>query len=234
MSSVAPAGEHAVIILHGIGTPARTLEPGEDRFWLSRDRFLQVLDRIAAAGEAAPVITFDDGNASDAEIALPALAERGLSAIFFLLAGRIDTPGSLSAQDVRAIAGAGHLIGLHGHDHVDWRRLDPAGRAREWVTARERLAELAGRPVDLAAAPFGLYDRRTIQHLQAAGFGALYTSDRGRARGDAFLRPRNCLEGGMSDAALDNALNGRVPPLRALRRAFGIARKRHWPRGSLA
>lgn len=219
----------AVIILHGIGTPKRALESGEEVFWLSRERFCDALDRIAAMGEAAPRITFDDGNASDIEIALPALQARGLTATFFLLTSRLDTPGSLGSSDVTALAQAGQRIGLHGADHVDWRQLDGAGRRREFQTARETLAALSGQPVDEAAAPFGFYDRQVVADLRQLGFAALYTSDRGPAQSSRFIRPRNCLEGAMDDAALHDALTGRVRPLRALRRAIGVARKRSLP-----
>lgn len=224
-----PGDTRPVIILHGIGRPQRALEPGEEVFWLSRARFCHTLDLIADMGEAAPQITFDDGNASDVDIALPELQARGLHAIFFLLAGRLDAPGSLGRADVRRLAEAGHPIGLHGHDHVDWRGLDSAARRREFVTARDRLADLAGTPVETAAAPFGLYDRQTLHDLRVLGFRALYTSDRGLGRPGAFLRPRNCLEGAMDDAALSRALRGHVGPVRRIRRGFGIARKRGLP-----
>lgn len=220
---------HAAIILHGIGTPDRKLEPGEEVFWLSPERFREMLDCIVEMRAAAPCITFDDGNASDIEIALPELERRGLSATFFLLTGRLGQPGSLRETDVTALAAAGHSIGLHGADHVDWRRLDRAGRIREWETARARLAALSGQPVDVAAAPFGLYDRQVVQDLQALGFRALYTSDRGLADEQRFIWPRNCMEENMDDAALNDALHGTVRPMRRLRRAFGIARKRHLP-----
>ena len=219
----------SVIILHGIGTPQRVLEPGEDVFWMSRDRFCQVLDRIVAMGPDAPQITFDDGNASDVDIALPELTRRGLTATFFLLSARLGQPGCLKQVDVTALAEAGHRIGLHGADHVDWRGLDAAARAREFVAARDSLSALAGHPVDQAAAPFGLYDRQTLQDLRQLGLAALYTSDRGLAGTADFIRPRNCLEGGMDDGALEAALRGRVRGLRRARRVFGVARKRMLP-----
>jgi peptidoglycan/xylan/chitin deacetylase (PgdA/CDA1 family) len=220
---------HSAIILHGIGTPGRLLEPGEEVFWLSRDRFCHALDRIAGMGAQAPRITFDDGNASDVAIALPDLQARGLSATFFLLSTRLGQPGSLTEADVTRLAEAGQTIGLHGADHVDWRRLDGAGRRREFQTARDRLAALSGQPVDAAAAPFGFYDRQVVHDLRGLGFRCLHTSDRGPARDRDFIRPRNCLEGTMDDAALDAALRGHVPPLRALRRSLGVARKRLLP-----
>lgn len=220
---------HPVIILHGIGLPQRALEPGEEAFWLSRDRFCHALDLIAGMGAAAPLITFDDGNASDIEIALPELQARRLSATFFLLTARLGQAGSLAAADVTALAAAGQRIGLHGADHVDWRRLDGAGRVREFETARARLADLSGQSVDEAAAPFGYYDRQVVRDLKDLGFAALYTSDRGPAQHAVFLRPRNCLEGAMDDAALHEALRGHVRPLRRLRRSLGVVRKRLLP-----
>jgi len=225
----APEQKRTVLIFHGIGTPGRALEPGEERFWISRAAFCDILDRIAAMGADAPEITFDDGNASDAQIALPELEKRGLRAVFFLLSGRIGKAGSLSQADVRSLAEAGHTIGLHGTAHRDWRGLDAAGRQAELRDARHSLAELAGAPVTLAAAPFGLYDRGVSAALAEEGFAALYTSDRGQARNTRFLRPRNCIEAGMSEPVLTNALTGHVPLARRPRRLLGLTRKRLLP-----
>lgn len=219
----------SVLILHGIGTPTRQLEPGEARFWMSTGMFRDVLDRVAEMGRDGPEITFDDGNASDVEIALPELEARGLFATFFLLAGRLDQPGALASGDVRRLARAGMTIGLHGWAHTDWRRLDAGGRQQEFRDARARLADLAGGPVDLAAAPFGLYDRRVIAWLKQDGFSALHTSDRGLAEEGSFLRPRNCLEGDMNTESLGRALRGEVPFMRRVRRVAGLGRKRILP-----
>src|SRR5262245_62431527 len=97
-----------IINFHGIGTPKRTLDPGEPPFWVSRDQFLRILDRVAAHS-ALPnfKLTFDDGNTSDLELAAPALAERGLTGTFFVLTGRLDGVGSLDAGDLRALAALG-------------------------------------------------------------------------------------------------------------------------------
>lgn len=225
----APDQKRSVLIFHGIGEPRRQLEPGEEVFWVTRKRFREILDHIVAMGDEAPEITFDDGNASDADIALPELEARGLRAVFFLLSARIGTPGSLTEADVRRLAGAGHVIGLHGATHRDWRGLDAAGRQAEFRDARQRLAELSGAPVTLAAAPFGLYDRAVTETLIGEGFEALYTSDRGRTTDATFLRPRNCIEGGMDDAALAEALRGQVPAGRRARRLLGLMRKRVLP-----
>ena len=89
---------HVNLCFHGIGTPERELEPGEEDYWISQETFLAVLDDVAQHRDA--VVSFDDGNASDVEIGLPALVERDLRATFFVLAGRLDAPGCLSSADL--------------------------------------------------------------------------------------------------------------------------------------
>ncbi|WP_146346327.1 polysaccharide deacetylase family protein [Phaeobacter marinintestinus] len=218
-----------VVIFHGIGTPGRRLEPGEDVYWLTRSDFRDVLDQIVAMGPDRPEITFDDGNASDAEIALPELNARGLKATFFVLTNRLGRPGALAERDVAAMAQAGHQIGLHGHSHLDWRRLNQAGRIAEFRTARQTLEALSGSEITKAAAPFGYYDRAVISHLISEGFSALYTSDYGRVRQGNFIRPRNCIEAGLSPEEMTRVLTGKVAPFRKPRRLVGIVRKRLWP-----
>ena len=51
------------------------------------------------------------GIASDVEIALPRLVERGLRAEFFVLAGLLGTPDRLDRDGVRELLTAGMSIG---------------------------------------------------------------------------------------------------------------------------
>ena len=176
------------ICFHGVGTPQRELEPGEDRYWVGTGQFHQILDELSTWPEVR--ISFDDGNASDVTDALPALLERELTADFFVVAGRLDTPGSLDRDDVRALRKHGMRVGTHGMWHRSWRGMDPVTRERELVTARTVLAELTGGPVDLAACPLGGYDRVVLTHLRRLGYQRVFTSDRRRARPDAWLQPR--------------------------------------------
>ena len=110
------------LTFHGIGDPGRRLDPGEQAVWVSRAQFLSLL--ACAEGREDVAITFDDGNASDLEHALPALRERGLRATFFVVAGRLGTPRFLDERGVRALAAAGMEIGCHGMSHPPWRGLD--------------------------------------------------------------------------------------------------------------
>ncbi|KUL40010.1 polysaccharide deacetylase family protein [Actinoplanes awajinensis] len=176
------------ICFHGIGTPQRELEPGEDRYWISEDLYAAVLDEIREWPSVR--ISFDDGNASDAELGLPGLVERGLTAEFFVLASRLDAAGSLSTEQIHALQGAGMAIGTHGMWHKPWRGMDAATSDVELVTAREQIAAVTGTPVTTAACPLGRYDRQLLTRMRALGYTRVFTSDRRKARANAWLQPR--------------------------------------------
>lgn len=228
------AGEGAdrtvILNFHGVGTPGRLLEPGEARWWIERGALCSILDAVVARrGPGAPAVqlTVDDGNASDLDIIAPELAARGLTATFFVLAGRLGRPGSLSTAGLQELRAQGHRIGLHGFDHKDWRRLDAVGASREFDRARALLEGVAAAAVDECSVPFGSYSGRVLRELASRGFAAVYTSDRGVVRGEPWLRPRNCVHRDMTSGDVDALLAGRVTALRRLRRLWGTTRKRY-------
>src|SRR6476660_3636004 len=143
------------LTVHGIGTPPRLLDPGEERTWVSVEQFERVVDVAADRDDVR--LTFDDGNASDLEVALPRLLERGLTAEFFLAAGLLDQPGRITADGVGELLKAGMLIGSHGWAHRDWRRLDDRQAVEEIDDARSMLAGLTNRQVSRVSIPFGSY-----------------------------------------------------------------------------
>lgn len=176
------------ICFHGIGTPARELEPGEDRYWVTKDQFHEILDEIATWPRLR--ISFDDGNSSDLEFGLEALLQRNLTATFFVLAGRFSRPGSLDESEVRHLRSEGMRIGSHGMDHVSWRHMPADVRQRELIMARQSIDQAAGVTVDEAAVPLGRYDRRLLKDLRHLGYSTVYTSDRRQARPGSWLQPR--------------------------------------------
>jgi len=211
---------------HGIGSPPAETDSAERRYWITKDAFYQVIDRIPAWQEQQRIlITFDDGNASDLEIAAPALLERGLRATFFVLTGRLEQPGYLSADDVRQLRDMRFGIGSHGQDHVSWPDQTPAALHAEVFHSRDRLEQVLGAPVTEAAIPFGNYNRKVIQALKAAKYEAAWTSDGGAIRGNGFLRPRTSIRSDMSVHDVQHCLTGRLHPVREARRVLSKAKK---------
>lgn len=213
-----------ILNFHGVGRPERSLDPGEERFWISEDAFTEIVAFILRA--AMPIgLTFDDGNASDFRICAPLIARHGLQAEFFPLAGRLGQAGCLSASDLQRLCKLGMTIGSQGFGHVDWRQLDAAGRKQELVTARSILAEACGHPIAAAAVPFGAYNRAVLHALKESGYRRVYSSDGGQA-GTGWLRPRYSVRADMDLAHISGILNGHETVLRRLRRTASMARRR--------
>jgi peptidoglycan/xylan/chitin deacetylase (PgdA/CDA1 family) len=177
------------LTFHGVGEPGRPLEPGEEQVWLDPDQFESVLDSVVGRRDVR--LTFDDGNASDLEHALPRLRRRDLTATFFVVAGRLGHPGFLDEVGVQALADAGMGIGCHGMRHRPWRELDERELTEELFDARLVLERVIDRPVTEAACPFGSYDRRVLRSLRRHGYRRAYTSDPGTTRPGDWIQTRN-------------------------------------------
>lgn len=188
--------KQTILSLHGVGDPPPGTHPAELPYWWEQAAFNSLLDRIFAAvrdNGTRIAITFDDGNMSDARIALPALVKRGLSARFFVCAGRIGRAHYLDKPALADLLAAGMVIGCHGMNHIDWRLASAAELEEETSAARQVLENLCACRVDEAGIPFGSYDRRVVGILRRQNWKAVYTSDGGSALEDAWMKPRNIL-----------------------------------------
>jgi peptidoglycan/xylan/chitin deacetylase (PgdA/CDA1 family) len=208
---------------HGLGEPPPGIDRSERRYWWDESHFVLVLDHLLAAPPGSgPTIrlTFDDGNMSDAKIAMPALARRGLTARFFVCAGRVGERGYLDAAAIRDLLAAGMTIGTHGMRHVDWRSIDDAELHSEVSVARRVLEDVGERDVDEVGIPFGSYDRRVLAKIRSEGYRHAYTSDGGTVRPSSWLKARNTLDRSWQRKSLLEELTARNSLARRLRRGI--------------
>lgn len=163
------------LCFHGIGAPERVLEPDEHQYWVEPQQF----DELIAAIRRYPAmrITFDDGNASDMTQALPALLAQELTATFFVIAGRLNQPGSLSRADALELVRSGMVVGSHGLLHRPMRSLDDGQLCAELGEASEILSGAIEQPIHQLSCPFGSYDRRVLRAARRHGFSRVYTVD---------------------------------------------------------
>jgi len=176
-----------ILTFHGIGDPPDAITGSERGVWIPIDWFEAIVDALPRQDVG---LSFDDGNRSDVERALPILVQRGLTARFFPLTGRIGAAGYLSAEDIAALSAAGMEIGSHGCHHRDWRTLEDRELHEELTTSRQALAGIVGSAITEIACPFGSYDRRVLRALRATGYRRVFTSDGGPGSVSSWLSPR--------------------------------------------
>ena len=112
-------------------------------FAKSRSGRRRPTERAGPGPACGPVfLTFDDGTA-DHRRAADLLSTHSLTGTFFVITGRLGSPGYLSEEDVRSIAAQGHRIASHSVTHRHLTLLNAAELTEELVASRERLEALA-------------------------------------------------------------------------------------------
>ena len=187
-----------VLMYHGLHRDAR--DPGhfDARYSVTPDAFDAQMQRVrdkrghawlpddglAAVASPEIMVTFDDGEVSDATVALPILQRLGLRAAFFVTSGFVGRRGSLDAAQVRELSDAGMLIGSHGASHRFLSTLSDAELRNELLKSRERLEECTGRRVDLLALPGGRGGDRELEMARELGYQYVFDSTPGDNRGN--------------------------------------------------
>lgn len=86
----------------------------------------------------------------------------------------------LTAGEVQKLIRSGLVsLGCHSASHLRMPVREPADCARELVTSRRACQDLAGVAPAAFAFPFGEYDQRCVELVEAAGFHLACTSDEG-------------------------------------------------------
>ncbi len=157
-------------------------EPQAYRYTMSVEQFSQQLALFVRLqqrdGGLHAAITFDDGQDSDVELALPLLEEYGLNATFFITAGWTGTRnGFMNQGQIRTLHDAGHTIGAHGWSHALFPACSPAQLRQELCSARTLLEDTIGAPVQTLSFPGGRYNRAVLEACRAAGYTQCYTSN---------------------------------------------------------
>ena len=236
------------------------IEAGPPPLFLAPERFRHHVETIVASG-ASPLgldqvadglvagelperwvaVTFDDAYSSVPHSAAPALAQAGIPAAVFCVAGRLGEdnrwPGQhprvpvrslCTAEEIAALAGAGWTVGSHGLDHARLDTADTATLEREIVESRARIEEATATPVSWFAHPYGVPPTATGRHLVEATYrGACGTTMRfATGRSAAYALPRVDAHYLRKPALIADALRGRRAYLglrRAAARLGGIA-----------
>jgi peptidoglycan/xylan/chitin deacetylase (PgdA/CDA1 family) len=156
------------------------------------------LDPIVGAGE--PRFTFDDGGESFYSIVADKLETRGVGGYCFVTTSCIAKPGFLNRQQIRDLAGRGHVIGSHSVSHPARFSLLGHDEMRiEWTDSRKRLEDILGERVVTASVPGGYFSREVGETAAECGFDLLFNSEPVRSEyviGTCTIAGRFAIRGG--------------------------------------
>jgi len=236
-----------VLLYHGLAPSAPAgVAPRERKYWIPAKAFDEQLDWIRRGGHrprllremwAGPagrdnggpsvVLTFDDGRASDFELAFPLLLEADARAEFFVNPATVGRPGFLSWRQIAEMQAQGMSFQSHSYDHVDLTPLPRRVVAWQLDESKRRLEDRLGSPVEFLAVPYGRLSRRVVEVAAQVGYRAVCTSRSWPALPGARLVDRIAIYRHTSPAQFSRLLRGH--PLAYAARTARAALL-HWPK----
>ncbi len=121
--------------------------------------------------------TFDDGGVSFLTNAAPILEKYGFKGVFFISTGNIGSKGFLNVDQIRELAGRGHVIGSHSHSHPERMAAMPIKNIQdEWSVSQLKLSEVLGYNPLMASIPNGYSSSEVIKCMESAAIDEIYTS----------------------------------------------------------
>ncbi len=207
MNYSSPARGIVPIVLHRIvrDTPSVWEDVHEDRLKEIISHITgcwTVFEKDCVINDARWMLTFDDGNLSDYEIAFPLLLDAGVSAVFFLITERVGQPGYLSWAQIEEMHKNGMCIGSHSSSHRSLTALEDKQATFEFERSKWIIEQRIGAPVTSFSYPFGACDARLHALGLAAGYSYLCSSFHGVFSGRKGVVPRNSVHSRMDSRTI--------------------------------
>lgn len=136
------------------------------------ERALERWSDLVFWGDHPIVLSFDDGDSTQGDVAWRHLAARDWPGTFFVTSNRIDREDGIPSQRLREMRAAGMEIGTHGATHALLTTLTDAELEGEMRGSRVALGGVLGSPPAVWSAPGGRVDARVLDAADAAGYRA--------------------------------------------------------------
>jgi len=204
--------------------------PGYLRYVVSKEQFEKQLDivsqkgfkghsvtesiaALSSANQEQPIVcfTFDDGCASDLEVAAPLLAKNGFNATFYVTVDHLGKDGYLTKAELRELSDLGFEIGSHSMTHRHLSDLDEEQIRGELLNSKQALEEIVGKPVDHFSCPGGRVNTAVTQAALEAGYKTVATSRLGTnsAQSNHLALARVAIKRDMNLKTFERICNGK-------------------------
>jgi len=135
------------------------------------------------AGKKLPrktlVLTFDDGYENNFLQAFPLLKQYGLTATFFISAGKVGQPGFMNWKELSALQQGGMDIGAHGMGHVYLPQVPDVVQNYEITESKKQIEARLKNRVDIFSYPVGGFNENIKRLVMQAGYQGAATTNRG-------------------------------------------------------
>lgn len=177
---------------------------------LAIDKYFNIINKTATMPVKPVLLTFDDCTEDFYSNVYPILKQYGMKATQFAVSDWIDTPGHMTAEQLKTVMANGIDVQNHTADHSDLNKLSHDRKYSIINDATAKIVSFTGKTTLFCAYPYGNYDADTILVLKALGFKAGFTVDEclSTDTGDKYTLPRILISNGDSLSVFKKKLNG--------------------------
>lgn len=200
-----PPGTIPVLMYHFVGDP-KSIPSSEGNFVspqalemqmeflkkfryrvISLDTYYNTLRGARESEGREVVITFDDGDFTFAEKAVPILEKYKFPVTMFLVSGLIEKGenGSMNLETIKKLQKDHGWINFQSHTqtHAHLLEISDEQLKNEMEKSRLQLMELLGTPVRDLSYPYGEFDKRVMEAAEKAGYRMAFTTGYKRLKG---------------------------------------------------
>ena len=185
---------HFVVPEHQVGSTSLdvSVEHFNSQMWFLRtfgfrpitiDEFYQIkTGKVKPKGKEV-LVTFDDGNETYLQYALPVLERYQIPSINFLVWNFLvqKENGSMSLEDAKRFLNHPLItFGSHSLTHPKLTEIPPEQAKTEVVEAKKNLEQALGKPMNYFAYPLGFFNDQIIEFVDEADYQLAFTTSRKR------------------------------------------------------
>ena len=166
------------------------------------DQLYNYLTKGAALPSKPIMLTFDDTDMDQFEIARPEMKKYGFKGVFFIMTVSLGRPHYMTKAQVKQLSDEGNTIASHTWDHhrVDRYKHDPNPKKDDWKVQIEKptkqLEEITGKKMDYFAYPFGVWKKPVLPIIQSYGFKIAFQLAEKRDPNYPLMTVRSILDSG--------------------------------------
>jgi peptidoglycan/xylan/chitin deacetylase (PgdA/CDA1 family) len=139
------------------------------------------------------MLTFDDTDLDQFEVALPEMKKYGYKGVFFIMTVSLGKTHYMSKDQVKQLSDLGHVIGSHTWDHHNFKKYE----GKDWTIQIDKptkeLESITGKSIRYFAYPFGLWNKEGIPALKERGFLAAFQLNEKRDAQDPLFTIRRII-----------------------------------------
>ncbi|MDB5130895.1 MAG: polysaccharide deacetylase family protein [Mucilaginibacter sp.] len=160
------------------------------------DQLYDYLTKGTALPSKPIMLTFDDTDLDQFEVARPEMKKYGFKGVFFIMTVSLNKKHYMSKAQVKQLSDEGNVIASHTWNHTNFKKIT----GKDWQIQLDKptklLEDITGKPVKYFAFPFGVWNAQNLPELHKRGFKLAFQLADKRYPLDPLMTVRRILDSG--------------------------------------